>query len=98
MADTSYLKTYTVTRLTLTNANQEYSQALSDRSTKVTISSDDLTSQILFHLTSGSSGTGKRIFQGAEWHSPGVIFGAKTLYAQSPNAGTVVVIEEFESS
>lgn len=98
MADTSYLKTYSITRVTCTNANEEYTQALSDRTTRITISSDDLSSQLLFSFNSGGSATGKRIFQGAEWHSPGAVFGSKTLYVQSPNAGAVAVVEEWEAS
>ena len=95
MADTAYLKNYTTYRVTLTVSGTEYTQALSDRPSKVIVGSDDLTSQILFSFTSGSSGTGKRIFQGAEWSSPGFIWGAKTIYLQSPNAGAIAVIEEW---
>lgn len=90
------IKNYLTYRVTLTLANTEYSQALLTRSTKLTVSSDDLTSQILFSFASGASGTGKRIFQGAEWSSPGFVMGDKTIYLQSPNAGAVVVIEEWD--
>lgn len=98
MDNTDIVKNYSTARLTLTNANTEYSQALSERLTRITVSSDDLSSQILFSFTLGASGTGKRIFQGAEWTSPGYIIGSQTLYAQSPNAGAVVVIESWEGS
>ena len=92
MANTQYLSDYIVTRKTLTNANEEYTQALSARPTRIAISSDDLTSQVLFSFIELGSATGKRIFQGAEWTSPGFVFGSKTVYLQSPNAGTVAVI------
>lgn len=98
MADNSILKNHNIIRITLTDANTEYSQVLSERPVKVTLSADDLTSQILFSFTSGASGTGKRVWNGAEWTSPGFIFGTtKTLYLQSPNAGAVAVIEEWQS-
>lgn len=98
MADTSYLKNYSITRQTLTNANEEYTMTLSTRSTRITISSDDLSSVLLFSFNSGGSATGKRIFQGAEYHSPGVVFGSKSVYVQSSSAGAVCVVEEWESS
>jgi hypothetical protein len=94
---TDYLGTYRTYRVTLTVAGTEYSQALTGRATKVTISADDLSSTIFISFTALASGTGKRIFPGAEWFSPGFIRGSKTVYLQSPNAGTVAVIEEWEA-
>ncbi len=75
-----------------------------DKKVLITISADSLSSQILFSFTAQTVGqesttgssVGKRIFQGAEWKSPGFIEGgSKVVYAQSPNAGTVMVIEEW---
>lgn len=97
-ADTGYIKNITITRTTLTDANTEYSLALSARPVKITISADDLTSQILFSFTASGSGTGKRIFQGSEYSSPGFIWGeTKTLYMQTPNAGAVAVVEQWQA-
>lgn len=90
------IKNHTVYRVTCTNANTEYSQALSDRATKVTLSADDLSSVLLFAFTSSGSATGKRVFNGAEWGSPGFMIGSKTIYFQSPSAGAVAVIEEWD--
>ena len=98
MDNTTIVKNYNLYRVTLTLASTEYSQALSERIVRITISADDLTSQILFSFTFGSSGTGKRIFQGAEWVSPGFIVGGQTIYMQSPNAGAVAIIEEWQGS
>ena len=92
------LKNYTTYRVTLTLASTEYSQLLSTGTLKVTISSDDLSSQILFSMTAGISGIGTRIFQGAQWTPPGFILGGQTIYMQSPNAGTICVIETWDKS
>ena len=97
MAYEELISNYTIYRLTLTDANTEYSQAITAQPCRFTVSLDDLTSTARFTLTSGASGTGKRIFQGGEWHTPKP-FGAfaKTIYAQSPNAGAILVIEEYK--
>lgn len=93
-----YIKNYTLYRVTLTLANTEYSQVLSVRPVRITVSADDLTSQILFSFTALSSSTGKRIFQGSEWESPGFIWQpTKTIYLQSPNAGSIAIIEEWQA-
>jgi hypothetical protein len=96
-ANSGFLKNYTIYRITCTLANTEYSQALSDRPTKITISMDDLSSTARFTFTALASGTGKQIFQSSEWVSPGFVCNPKTLYVQSPNAGSVVVVEEWQA-
>jgi len=89
------IKNYTTYRITCTNAGTEYSQALSDRPIKISVSADDLTSIVQFSFTENGSGTGKKVFQGAEWTSPGFVVNSKTIYVQSPNAGAVVVVETW---
>ena len=95
--DSLVVKNYALTQLTMTPANTEVSTALTaTRPLMVRISVDDLTSTCRISFTSGASGTGKRIFQGAEWTSPGFVMGSKTIYLQSPNAGAVAIIEEWD--
>lgn len=97
MAPEPYLGTYTTYRVTLTNANTEYSQVLNSRAARISVSAEVLTSRLRFSFTSGASGTGRIVFEGAEWVSPGFMRGDKTIYLQSPQAGTVAYIEEWEA-
>ena len=91
------VKNYTLYALTLTNANTEYSQAISDQRCFVRIHSSDLTSQARLAFTASGSATGEIIFPGSEWSTP-VPFapGVKTVYLQSPNAGAIYQIVTFE--
>lgn len=97
MANAVHIKNYTVYRLSLPLGGTEYSQALSANATRINIATDDLTSSLQFSFTALGSGTGKKIFAGGEWTSPGFIPNAKTLFVQTPNAGAVCVIEEWQS-
>ena len=96
--DSLVVKNYALTRLTMTPANTEVSTALTaSRPLMVRVSIDDLTSTCRISFTSSGSGTGRQIWQGAEWRTPGFLMGQKTIYAQSPNAGSVLVIETWEA-
>lgn len=90
------IKNYKLYRLTLTNANTEYSQVLNTQPTYVRIHCEDLTSQMRISFTALGSATGEVVFPGAEWSTPEPLQMAdKTIYIQSPNAGAIVDIIEF---
>ncbi len=91
------VKNYVLYNLTLTLANTEYSQALTEDRCFIRIHSTDLSSSARLSFTAAGSGTGEIIFAGAEWFTPAPMAnGAKTVYLQSPNAGAVFQIVVFE--
>jgi hypothetical protein len=95
MANT--VKNYTVYNLTLTNADTEYSQAISESRCYVRVHSADLTASARIAFTSAALSTGEMIFAGAEWHTPEPFaYGAKTIYLRTPNAGAIFQIIVFE--
>lgn len=70
---------------------------LSTRPTYIRFHCEDLTSQLRFSFTALGSITGEVVFPGSEWSTPMPYYAAdKTIYLQSPNAGVVVDIMEFE--
>ena len=85
-----------VYNLTLTNANTEYSQALTDVAAFVAIQSRNPGVDLQFTFTSGETGTlYKTIYGGSQWESLGPIHGDKTVYFRCGTAGVVVEIEEW---
>ena len=91
------IKNYTLYNLTLTLADTEYSQVISENSCYVRVHSADLTSQARISLTSAGLSTGEIIFQGGEWFTPEPFgFGVKTIFLRSPNAGAIYQIIVFE--
>ena len=89
------IKNYKLYSVTLTNGNQEYSQALSSNSVLIRFKAIGL-NEVRYSFTELGSSAGYLVPIGAEWQSPGFIWGAKTIYLQSPSGGTVVQIEEWE--
>lgn len=95
--DSLAVKNYALTRLTMTPANTQVSVVLTaDRPLMIRVSIDDLTSTARISFTDGGTATGRQIFQGAEWRTPGFQMGQKTLYAESPNGGAILVIETWQ--
>lgn len=81
---------------TLTDADTEYSQALSSFCREFYIKSRDPGADIKMSFVSGASGTTYwTIFGGSGDDNEGPFPGAQTIYLQSPTAGTVVEIIEF---
>lgn len=87
---------FNIYNLTLVNADQEYSQALTLNPSFFELKCRTL-ADLKFSLTSGESGTNYiTIPAGASWNSRGKIVGrTKTIYVQSPSAGAVVEICEW---
>lgn len=95
MANTT--KNYSCTELTLTNANTEYSQALTEQRCFLRVHSADLSASARIAFSSAALPTGEIIFAGSEWFTPAPLaMGAKTVYLRTPNAGAVFQIIVFE--
>lgn len=93
------VKNYTVYNVTLTDANTEYSQVITDDKCYVRVHAADLTSQFRVALSSANLATGELIFQGSEWSPPAPFdFGDKTIFLRTPNAGAVIQIAVWELS
>lgn len=91
------VKNYTLYNLTLTLADTEYSQAITDNSCYVRVHSSDLTASARIALTSADLPTGEVVFAGAEWSTPEPFaYGAKTIFLRTPNAGAIFQIVVFE--
>lgn len=83
---------------TLTNANTEYSQALTSFTSRFQIKSRDPNADIKMSFNSGESGsTYWTVFGGSSDEEKGVYSGVRTIYMQSTTAGAVVEIIEFVS-
>ena len=83
----------------MTPADTEVSVALTaDRPLLIRCSIDDLTStaRIAFSSAELTAG-GRQIWQGSEWKTPGFQMGQKTIFARSPNGGSVLIIETWEA-
>lgn len=92
-----YCRSYKHYTLTCVLANTEYSQVLNTRPTYVRFHGQDLTSSFRVSFTANGAATGEVVFAGSEWASPKALHMAdKTIYIQSPNAGAIVDIMEFE--
>lgn len=90
-------RNYTLYRLTLVNANQEYSQVLKTRPSLIRVHCEDLVSSLRISFNSGGSVAGEVIFPGAEWGTPyALVMPDKTIYMQSPNSNVIVDIMEYE--
>ena len=86
---------FNIYNLTLTNANTEYSQALTFSASYFEVKCRTL-SDMKLSLVSGQSGTTYiTIPAGASFSSNGQMFGTKTLYLQSGSAGVVAEIIEW---
>lgn len=87
-----------VYRLTLTNANQQYSQALTTRVKSITVRCTSRTigfkiSLIADEITSGTQYL--TIYPSGTWMASEEIIGQKTIYVSSETAGAVIEIEEW---
>lgn len=81
--------------LTLTNANTEYSRALSSFSRKFMMQCRTL-ADLRVSFTSGESGTTYfTIPAGSSFNDNGIFSGVLTVYVQSPSAGVVVEFLEW---
>lgn len=90
-----FVKNWVRYQLTCTLANTEYSQAITAYPALVRVSCEDMSATFRISFNVGASGTGRLVFQGGEFKTPGFMVGAKTIYVQSPNAGAVIYIEEY---
>ncbi|MEK7578248.1 MAG: hypothetical protein AAB456_00820 [Patescibacteria group bacterium] len=76
-------------------ANVEASQQLSEQASYFEIKCRQINSELKVTFVSGDSGTNYfTIPMGGTWWTKGQIAGRKTLYFQSPQAGTIVEILE----
>lgn len=84
-----------ISNVTCTNANTEYSLALSEHASYFQIKARQMTSELKLAFASGESGTNYITLPmgSSEWMK-GKISGKKTLFFQSPQAGTVAEILE----
>ena len=86
---------FRIINLTLTNANTEYSAALTQNVSFFEVKCRSL-NDLKMSLTSGESGTTYiTIPAGSGWSSRGPIFGTKTIYLQCGSAGVVAEISEW---
>lgn len=88
---------YKVYNKTLVLDNTEYSQQMTERASYFEVKVRSLTAELKVAFVAGGSGTTYfTIPAGSTWYTKGVVAGQKTLYFQSPQAGTVVeIIEAF---
>lgn len=92
--------THKIYNLTLTNANQEYSQELSPLIKFISVKSRNPISDLRFSFTEGETdddGPYKTIFAPSEWYSGELASqpNGRTLYVRGTEAGTVVEIETW---
>lgn len=87
-----------VYRVTLENANQEYSQELNPAAMFVLAKGSNRTDSFRVSLKASQVQAGTEyisVFPGGQWNSLGKICGTKTIYLSSSNSGTVIEIEEW---
>lgn len=84
--------------VTLTSANTQYSQTLTNRVKMVSAKCRDRSISFRVSLKDGEVASGDEyitIFPGGIWTVPEEIFSEKTVYLASSTAGAVIEIEEW---
>ena len=89
---------WTVRRVTLTDANTQYSQALTTECNYVLVTTTSDTASFKLSLIADQVDLGTKyrtINSGIAWESKMPMFGTKTIYLASATAGIEIEIEEW---